>query len=41
MQEKKLQGVKFFDEIEIEETRPDLVQAQKDMFTALQIGLQR
>jgi len=41
MQEKKSQGVKFFDEIEIEETRPDLVQAQKDMFTALQIGLQR
>ena len=41
MNEKKAQGVKFFDEIEIEETRPDLVQAQKDMFQALQNAIQR
>ena len=41
MQEKKAQGVKFFDEIEIEETGPDLVQAQKDMFTALQGSILR
>jgi ABC-type Fe3+ transport system substrate-binding protein len=37
----RAKGIKFFDEIDLESTRPDLVAAQKEMFQALQDSVQR